>query len=79
MQCQQAYLKKRSQPLTCDLHSKFWPIVRARCDVFDFANCQHAIDDFPENRVLPVQKVGGGGCYEELDGGQNSHRVRNLW
>ena len=46
-----------------DIRGGFLP---PRPGVFDFPNHIHALDDFPEDDVLVVQKRGRDGCDEEL-------------
>jgi len=58
--------RRRKTLLACDLHRKLRPVIWPRRDVFDFANCQHAIDDFPKDGVLSVQELCLRRCYKEL-------------
>lgn len=60
---------------TDDLHREFRPIVRARRDILDFAQREHAVDNFAEHDVLAIQKVTLGGRDKELGGNKISDSI----
>jgi hypothetical protein len=51
---------------TSNFHREFWSIVRARRDILDLAQCEHAVDNLAKDDVLPVKEIARSGRDEEL-------------
>ena len=51
---------------TCNFHCQLWSVVRPRRDILDLAQREHAVDDFAEDDVLPVEEIARCSRDEEL-------------
>jgi hypothetical protein len=59
-------LRCRGHDLTSNFHSELWPVIWPRRDIFYLAQREHAVDDFAEDDVLPVEEIARCGRDEEL-------------